>query len=373
MMIIPYRLETTFTRLPLTNLILVAVTSMVFFFVWFGVIPIDVVEAMVLRDWDLGQMIGCLFLHGGLIHLLGNMLFLWIFGNAVCAAVGNVQFGLIYLFLGIVASTSHLAFNGGAAIGASGAINGIVGMSLVLYPVSKLNCFYFFSLPIVGMFWKYGTFAVKAYWMILFWLIFDILGAVSGGGNIAYWAHLGGFGAGMLIAYSLLLFKIIETFDPTLIEVLTGKAVEREIYDIDELVARTKPPTKQEAVIFDSNRIQEQPLPPDLNLQPTEPVKEPLPSLRVLKTTQKEKDIYVYFINEGDTINNVALESKETIGAEINPHTLNTRAPGWMKIINAELNALQNLDLSISYDNRAGQRTRKQMRYDGTGGKFLVA
>ena len=114
MMIIPYRLETTFTRLPLTNLILVAVTSMVFFFVWFGVIPIDVVEAMVLRDWDLGQMIGCLFLHGGLIHLLGNMLFLWIFGNAVCAAVGNVQFGFIYLFLGIVASTSHLAVQWGS-------------------------------------------------------------------------------------------------------------------------------------------------------------------------------------------------------------------------------------------------------------------
>jgi membrane associated rhomboid family serine protease len=373
MMIIPYRLETTFTRLPLTNLILVAVTSIVFFFVWFGVIPIDVVEAMVLRDWDLGQMIGCLFLHGGLFHLLGNMLFLWIFGNAVCAAVGNVQFGLIYLFLGIVASTSHLAFNGGAAIGASGAINGIVGMSLVLYPVNKLNCFYFYSLPFVGMFWKYGTFAIKAYWMILFWLVFDILGAIFGGGNIAYWAHLGGFGAGMLIAYSLLLFKIIETFDPTLIEVLTGKAVEREIYDIDELAARIRPAAKQEAVFFESDRIQEQALQPDPSLQPAELPKEPLPSLRVLKTTQREKDIYIYFINEGDTIGNVALESKDTISAEINPNTLNTRSPGWMKIINAESSALQNLDFAISYDDGTGKRTSKQMRYDEPGRRFLVA
>ena len=372
MMIIPYKLESTFTRLPLTNLILIAVTSIVFFFVWFGVIPIDVVEAMILRDWDLGQMIGCLFLHGGLIHLVGNMLFLWIFGNAVCAAIGNVQYGLIYLFLGIAASASHLAFNGGAAIGASGAINGIVGMALVLYPVTKLNCFYFFSLPIAGMFWKYGTFGVKAYWMILFWLVFDILGAVFGGGNIAYWAHLGGFGVGMLIAYSLLLFKTLETYDPTLIEVLTGKAVEREIYDIDELAARMRPPAKQEAVVFDSDRFQEQALQPDMSLPPAELAKELVPSLRILKTTQREKDIYVYFINEGDTINNVALESKDTNSAEINPNTLNTRSPGWMRIVNAEGSGLQNLDLAISYDDGTGKRTSKQIKYDESERKFLV-
>ena len=373
MMIIPYRLETTFTRLPVTNAILVAITSIVFFFVWFGVIPIDVVKEMVLKDWDLGQMIGCLFLHGGLIHLLGNMLFLWVFGNAVCAAVGNVQYSLLYLFLGIAASASHLAFSGESAIGASGAINGIVGMALVLYPVSKLNCFYFYSLPFIGMFWKFGTFVIKAYWMILFWLVFDILGAVFGSGNIAYWAHLGGFGVGMLIGCSLLLFNIIETYDPTLIEVLTGKAVEREIYDMDELAAKITPAAKQEAVVFESDRFQQEALQPDPSLQPIEPAKEPLPSLRVLKTTQREKDIYVYFINEGDTITNVALESKDTTSAEINPNTLTTRSPGWMKIVNADGSTLQHLDLSISYDDGAGRRTSKQMRYDGPGGRFLVA
>ncbi|MGA7159910.1 MAG: hypothetical protein WBZ48_02840, partial [Bacteroidota bacterium] len=67
-MIIPYRLETTYTRLPVTNSIIIAITSIFFFFVWFEIIPEDVVAAMVLKDWDIGQMLGCLFLHGGLIH-----------------------------------------------------------------------------------------------------------------------------------------------------------------------------------------------------------------------------------------------------------------------------------------------------------------
>ena len=207
--------------------------------------------------------------------------------------------GFLYLILGIVASASHLAFSGEPAIGASGAINGIVGMALVLFPVNKLNCIYFFSMPFIGIFWKWGKFAVKAYWMILFWLVFDIMGAVLGGGNIAYWAHLGGFGAGMLIGYSLLLFNIIETYDPTLIEVLTGKAVERDIYDIDELSARIDTGSKQEPTSLESDHILEQSLLGGMSIQSAEPAKEPLPCLRVLKTTKKERDVYVSSLTKG--------------------------------------------------------------------------
>ena len=89
-MIIPYKMETTFARMPITNAILISVTSLFFFFLAFGVIPQETAESMVLRDWDIGQMLGNLFIHAGILHLVGNMLFLWIFGNAVCALVGNV-------------------------------------------------------------------------------------------------------------------------------------------------------------------------------------------------------------------------------------------------------------------------------------------
>ena len=355
------------------NSVLIAVTSVFFFFILFDVIPIDVVMAMILKEWDLGQMLGCLFLHGGLFHLIGNMLFLWIFGSAVCALVGNWQYGVLYLFLGIVASASHLTFSEGSAIGASGAINGVVGMSLVLFPVNKLNCIYFFSMPFMGIFWRFGKFTVKAYWMILLWLVYDILGAVFGGGNIGYWAHLGGFGGGMLVGYCLLLFNLVETYDPTLIEVLTGKAVERDTYDMDELAALASRKKKRENVLIEGDPVLDSLLQPDASLYPAEPVKELLPCLRVLRTATREKDVYVYFVNEGDTISNVALQCRDSISVEINPTTLASKSPGWMRLNNIEAGVLQDLSLSISYEWGEGKRTSKPLKYDGSVRKFQIA
>lgn len=359
--------------MPVTNAVLIAVTSIAFFFVALGVIPEDAAEAMVLKDWDLGQMIGNLFLHGGLFHLLGNMLFLWIFGNAVCALVGNVQYGFLYLFLGIVASASHLAFNGNPAIGASGAINGIVGMSLVLFPVNKLNCVYFYSFPFAGIFWKSGTFTAKAFWMILLWCTYDIIGVLLGGGNIAYWAHIGGFVAGMFIALALLLFKAVETYDTTLVDILMGKTVDRETYDMDELAERIRAKKKKEQILLDENYPEATPVQNDIGTEPAEPAKEPIPILRVLKTARRQTDVYVYFINEGDKVNNVAVESKDTIIAEFSPTTLPPKSPGWMKISNAEESVLQNINLFISYEDGEGRRSNKQMNYDGSGRRFFVA
>jgi membrane associated rhomboid family serine protease len=369
--IIPYRMETTFTRIPVANAILIAVTSLFFFFLAFGVIPEEIGESMVLRDWDLGQMVGNLFLHGGLFHLLGNMLFLWIFGNAVCALVGNVQYGLLYLFLGIVASATHLAFNGNPAIGASGAINGIVGMSLVLFPVNKLDCIYFFSLPFIGIFWKSGKFTAKAFWMILFWLVFDLMGVILGGGNVAYWAHVGGFGAGMLIGFGLIAFNMVETYDPTLMEVLTGKAVERESYDMEELAERIKTKKKREQELYLGHEVAAQTLESDIDLQPAELAKEPLPVLRVLKAIRREKDVYVYFINEGDTVNNVTAESREVRIGEISPRSLASKSTGWMKIVDAECSVLQNLSLSVVYDGRSGNKASKELKYVESAGRFV--
>jgi membrane associated rhomboid family serine protease len=364
-------METTFARLPITNAILIAGTSIFFFLLSFGVIPEDIADSMVLRDWDLGQMVGNLFLHAGLLHLAGNMLFLWIFGNAVCALVGNVQYGFLYLFLGIVASASHLAFNGNPAVGASGAINGIVGMSLVLFPVNRLNCIYFFSFPFAGIFWRYGKFTVKAFWMILFWLVFDLLGAIFGGGNIAYWAHLGGFGAGMFIGFSLIALNVLETYDPTLLEVLRGKAVEHKTYDLEELAAIIGPEKKMEKELYLGNNTGMQSLQNDVEAFLAEPAKEPLPILRVLKTIRREKDVYVYFINDGDPVNNIVAESRDVKIGEISPQTLATKSPGWMKILDAECTVLQNLNLSVAYHDSAGNKASKEMKYDESARRFV--
>ena len=85
-----------------------------------------------------------MFMHGGWMHLIGNMLFLWIFGNAVCAKIGNVRYLPIYLGLGIFAGLTHMIFQGGPVIGASGAINGVVGMFLVFFPENSITCFWIF-------------------------------------------------------------------------------------------------------------------------------------------------------------------------------------------------------------------------------------
>ncbi len=134
MMLSPYRLETIYTRLPYVNGTLIAVNTVIFFLVVFGGIALEDAQALILRDWDFSQMIGSTFLHADFFHLLGNMIFLWVFGNAVAATVGNVAYPFLYLFMGLCASLAHMIFSGEPALGASGAINGVVGVSLVCFP-----------------------------------------------------------------------------------------------------------------------------------------------------------------------------------------------------------------------------------------------
>ncbi len=163
-------------------------------------------------------LLGHTLLHVGLFHLIGNMIFLWVFGNAICAKVGNLWFPLVYVGLSLAAGVTHILLDGDPAIGASGAINGIVGMFLVLYPLNDISCFYF-----VVLYW--GTFTLSSFWMILFWLVFDIWGAAAGMGGVAYWAHLGGIGAGVALALALLSLGWLKTesYERSLIDVLRGR------------------------------------------------------------------------------------------------------------------------------------------------------
>ena len=177
------------------------------------------VRPFIQHGFNIKGLFGHIWLHGGILHILGNMLFLWIFGNAVCAKIGNIRYFPIYVLLGIVAGISQAMFVGGSSLGASGAINGIVGMYLILFPLNEITCYFvfiFFLRPIIK------EFTLSSYWMILFWLVFDLWGAMQGGGQVGHFAHLGGFVGGVVLAILMLKFKLVkmENYETSLLQVI---------------------------------------------------------------------------------------------------------------------------------------------------------
>lgn len=224
-LLLPWRVDVPEDRLPIGNwLILIGIFAAFSWQVYLAANDMnwfEQLDAYVLDGWALSGVMGHMWLHGGLLHLIGNMIFLWIFGNAICAKVGTPVYLGLYLMLGICAAAAHVLFTGGPAIGASGAINGVVGMFLVLYPQNDITCWYFYWV----IFLRAGAFTVSSIWMILYWLGWDIFGVVAGFGGVAYWAHLGGFFSGAAIAVLLLKMKLVKTerYERSLLEWLAGE------------------------------------------------------------------------------------------------------------------------------------------------------
>ena len=143
------------------------------------------------------------FMHGGLLHLGGNMLFLWIFGDNIEARFGRVKYLGIYLMWGIGAGLIHIMGDPGSgipAVGASGAISGVLGAYLVIFPHAKIK-----TVLIFGFFIR--MIPIKAMYFLPFWLIFQNLlpffigGFGVAGGGVAYLAHIGGFALGLAVGY----------------------------------------------------------------------------------------------------------------------------------------------------------------------------
>ncbi len=140
-----------------------------------------------------------MFMHGGLFHLGGNMLYLWIFGNNIEDKLGHIRFLIFYLFCGIVASYSHALTNVHSTIpmiGASGAVSGILGSYLLLFPRAHVHTLLFLGFFIT-------TVRIPALIVIGFWAIIQFVnGLVSTGlperGGVAWFAHIGGFLIGIL-------------------------------------------------------------------------------------------------------------------------------------------------------------------------------
>jgi membrane associated rhomboid family serine protease len=147
---------------------------------------------------DFPTLFTSMFLHGGWLHLLGNMLYLWIFGDNVEDSFGHGKFLIFYLFCGLGATFAQAAFNLGSDVpnlGASGAIAGVLGAYIVLFPRARVSVLMgFFVIPLPAL-------LVIGFWILLqfFSSVGSILG-FSGDEGIAYMAHVGGFVIGLLIA-----------------------------------------------------------------------------------------------------------------------------------------------------------------------------
>jgi len=139
-----------------------------------------------------------MFLHSGIAHIAGNMLFLWIFGDNVEDFYGHFTYLLFYLVCGIGSGVLHVLFNMSStvpALGASGAISGVMGAYALLYPRSRiLTLVFFFLVPIPAV-------IILGYWFILQFLsgISSLAVGAGASGGVAWWAHVGGFLLGMLI------------------------------------------------------------------------------------------------------------------------------------------------------------------------------
>ncbi len=144
------------------------------------------------------SVITSMFLHGGWLHLIGNMLYLWIFGNNIEDAMGHARFVAFYLLCGIAAAFTQALQDPSSTIpmiGASGAIGGVLGGYLLLYPRARV-------LVLIPLGFFMYTVRIPALFVLGFWFVLQFLQSVMAGdqaGGVAYWAHIGGFVAGMVL------------------------------------------------------------------------------------------------------------------------------------------------------------------------------
>jgi len=210
---IPLKDDNPTRTFPIINIALIVINVLVFFY---GVtLPPHDYKAFVLANAMVPQRIPAylagrtgfelaffplftsMFLHGGVMHLLGNMLFLYIFGDNIEDTFGHVAYLFFYLFCGIASGVAHIVFNlhsSVPALGASGAISGVMGAYAVLFPRARVYMlFSIFLVPVPAI-------LVLGYWFLLQFLSGIGEFGTSAMGGVAWWAHIGGFLMGMLVA-----------------------------------------------------------------------------------------------------------------------------------------------------------------------------
>ena len=203
---IPLKDDIPSHRLPIVNISLILVNLGIFLYLVFnnmldvfimthGVVPKNFfADFSPLTQFYLFTI--AIFLHGGWLHVLGNMLYLWIFGDNVEDRMGHLRFLIFYLICGYTATLAHVFIEPLSTmpmVGASGAIAGVLGAYLVLFPRAKV-------LTLIPIFFFITFIRIPAVLFLGFWFVLQIFnGMVSGSAGVAWWAHIGGFIIGMIL------------------------------------------------------------------------------------------------------------------------------------------------------------------------------
>ena len=214
---IPLKDKNPTHRVPVVNIALIVANIAIFlyevslgprigqFFLTFGVVPSDIVESFTSGRFRIGAVFSLftsMFLHGGWLHLAGNMLYLWVFGDNVEDKLGHGRYLVFYLVCGLAASLLHVFIAPSSSmptVGASGAISGILGAYLLMFPrarvVTVIPIFFFLQ------FAELPALVVLGFWFVMqFFSGLISLGYETGGmGGVAWWAHVGGFVAGLIL------------------------------------------------------------------------------------------------------------------------------------------------------------------------------
>ncbi|MBM4128619.1 MAG: rhomboid family intramembrane serine protease [Nitrospira sp.] len=210
---IPYKDDNPIRTFPIITISLIIVNTIVFLYQVFspaglekvtyayGAIPHNLITFEKVQPiHPVLTVFTSMFMHGGLFHLAGNMLYLWIFGNNIEDQLGRLRFIVFYIFCGILAASSQVIASPDSIIpmvGASGAISGILGAYLLLFPRAQVH-----TLVFLGFF--VTVVRVPALVVIGFWAVVQFIngligmGFVKEGGGVAWFAHIGGFLAGLL-------------------------------------------------------------------------------------------------------------------------------------------------------------------------------
>ena len=208
---IPLKAENLRRTVAIVNLLLIAVNIAVFLYqvslprrtqasliADFGVVPAR--AALAIKNPPrytaaaVIPLVTSMFLHGGWLHLLGNMLFLWVFGASVEDRFGHFGYLAFYMFSGLAAGITHIIVNWGSrvpSIGASGAISGVMGAYIMMFPASRI-------LTLVPLLFFFFTVRLPAFLMLGYWFLIQFLSGMSAlgqanQGGVAWWAHIGGF------------------------------------------------------------------------------------------------------------------------------------------------------------------------------------
>jgi len=223
--VIPIRDSNTWTKTaPVLTALILLINAAVFvyqvrlgegagaFLFRFGTIPWEITNFTELPDLSPPErspipvfltLITGMFLHGGFLHLAGNMLYLWIFGDNVEALTGHRRFPIFYLTCGLVASLTHVFFQPGSTvpmIGASGAVSGILGAYFMRFPKARVHVLVFIPFLLLR------TVPVPAVLVLGFWFLMQLLNGLGSlhfrqTGGIAWFAHIGGFVAGAVLIF----------------------------------------------------------------------------------------------------------------------------------------------------------------------------